>query len=145
MLFDAIGQRMGEAMRSGATVFLFGQGTLKRVRSRGASSQMRTRYRSSSRAIGIAATTTLEGLAGVANGILTDVAVVKSASAGERAILVGRPFIANAANGKITAYTDDTGMFRCVLSPAEGAVEETIVETKTAVRSWLKAAFKQLK
>ncbi len=141
LLFDAIGQRIGESVLAGDTVFLFGQGTLKMVRSRGTSQDKRVRYRASTREASGAATVTLDGMAGIANGTLDDVVVVKSTSAAERAVLVGRPCFASGPAGQITLYTDDSGLLRCVLRYSHAAVEETIVETKSAARIWIRTAF----
>ncbi|CAN7752597.1 hypothetical protein [Duganella sp. LjRoot269] len=141
LLFDAIGQRIGESVVAGDTVFLFGQGTLKMVRSRGINQDKRIRYRASTREASGAATVTLNGIAGIATGTLDDVVVVKSASAAERAMLVGRPCFANGPAGQLTLYTDDAGLLRCVMRHSHAAVEETIVETKSAARIWIRTAF----
>lgn len=144
LLFDAIGQRIGESVQAGDTVFLFGQGTLKLVKSRGAAQDNRVRYRATTREVGGYTTVTLEGMPGVSNGTVADVVVVKSVSAAERAILIGRPCCASGPAGQITLYTDDFGLLRCVMRHSNSAVEESIVETKTAARAWLKSAFNQI-
>jgi nucleoid DNA-binding protein len=141
LLFDAIGRRIEESMRAGETVFLFGQGTLKLVKSRGTSAQNRVRYRTSMREGDGAATVTLDGLSGIASGTLTEVVVVKSVSAGDRAIQVGRPFMASGPAGQITLYADDSGMLRCVVKRSHAAIEESIFDTKKAARDWLKSTF----
>jgi len=140
LFFDEIGQRMGESLAAGETVFLFGQGTLKVVKKRGASADVRTRFRPTTRAEKVL-TVAIEGLPGIAAGAINDVVVVNSFSAGERAIQAGRACTAEGAGGKLVAYRDDTGQFRCTLLAAGGAPDEAIMPTKKAAKDWLRQAF----
>jgi nucleoid DNA-binding protein len=140
LFFDEIGQRMAESLAAGETVFLFGQGTLKVVKKRGASADMRIRFRPTTRAEKTS-TVMIEGLPGIAAGVITDVVPINSFSAGERALQAGRACTAEGLGRKLVVYLDDIGQYRCMLMAAGAAPEETIVPTKKAAKDWLRQAF----
>jgi nucleoid DNA-binding protein len=141
LFFDEIGQRMAESLAAGETVFLFGQGTLKVVKKRGASSaDVRIRFRPTTRTEK-ATTVAIEGLPGIAAGLIDDVVPINSFSAGERALEAGRACTAEGPGGKLVVYRDDVGQYRCVLMTAGAAPDEAIVPTKKAAKDWLRQAF----
>lgn len=140
LFFDEIGQRMAESLTAGETVFLFGQGTLKVVKKRGASADMRIRFRPTTRSEK-ASTVAIEGLPGIAAGVIGDVVPINSFSAGERALQAGRACTAEGPGGKLVVYRDDIGQYRCVLMTAGAAPDEAIVPTKKAARDWLRHGF----
>lgn len=140
MFFDEIGQRMAESLSAGETVFLFGQGTLKVVKKRGTAANVRIRFRPTTRAEKTT-TVAIEGLPGIAAGIIDDVVPINSFSAGERALQAGRACTAEGRGGKLLMYRDDTGKFRCVLMANGVAADEAIVPTKKAAKDWLRNAF----
>lgn len=140
LFFDEIGQRMAESLAAGETVFLFGQGTLKVVKKRGASADMRIRFRPTTRTEK-ATTVAIEGLPGISAGLIDDVVPINSFSAGERALEAGRACTAEGPGGKLVVYRDDVGQYRCVLMTAGAAPDEAIVPTKKAAKDWLRQAF----
>lgn len=140
LFFDEIGQRMTESLAAGETVFLFGQGTLKVVKKRGASAELRTRFRPTTRTEK-ASTVTIEGLPGIAAGVIHDVVPISSFSAGERALQAGRACTVEGPSGKLVVYQDDVRRFRCMLMAAGAAPDEAIVPTKKAAKDWLRQAF----
>lgn len=140
LFFDEIGQRMGEGLAAGETVFLFGQGTLKVVKSRGANEDVRIRFRPTTRAEKTVALA-IEGLPGIAAGVIRDVLPISSVSAGERALQVDRACVAEGAGGKLVLYKDDQGQYRGVLTPPGAAPGESIMQTKKAAKAWLREAF----
>lgn len=140
LFFDEIGQRMGESLSSGETVFLFGQGTLKVVKKRGAAADVRIRFRPTTRTEK-ATTVAIEGLPGIASGVIKDVVPINSVSAGDRALQIGRACTAEGPGGRLVAYQDDSGRYRGVLAPAGAGPAETIMETKKAAKEWLRDAF----
>lgn len=140
LFFDEIGQRMRESLAAGETVFLFGQGTLKVVKSRGANEDMRIRFRPTTRTEKTT-TVAIEGVAGVAAGAINDALPVKSVSAGERALQVDRACIAQGPGGKLVLYKDDEGQYRGLLLASGAAPSETIMATKKAAKDWLREAF----
>lgn len=140
LFFDEIGQRMAESLAAGETVFLFGQGTLKVVKKRSASADVRIRFRPTTRTEK-ASTVVIEGLPGIAAGVIDDVVPINSYSAGERALQAGRACTAEGPGGKLVVYRDDTGQYRCMLMTAGAAPDETIVPTKKAAKDWLRNAF----
>lgn len=144
LFFDEIGQRMDASLAAGETVFLFGQGTLKVVKKRTAAADVRIRFRPTTRTEK-AATTAIEGLPGIASGVLKDVVPVKSISGGDRAIQVGRACTAEGASGKLVVYQDDLGHYRCVLMTVGAAPAEAIMSTKKAAKDWLREAFPRVK
>lgn len=140
MFFEEIGQRMSESLAAGETVFLFGQGTLKVVKKRGAAADVRIRFRPTTRTEK-ASTVAIEGLPGIAAGVIYDVVPINSFSAGERAVQAGRACTAEGPGGKLVVYRDDSGRFRCMLMATGAAPDEAIVPTKTAAKDWLRHAF----
>lgn len=144
LLFDEIGQRMDESLSSGDTVFVFGKGTLKVVRRRSASDTTRIRFRPSKREAEKGMAVTLHGLAGIAGGILENVVVISSVSAGERALRIDRPCMASGCGGNLTIYKGDDGQYRCLISRPGAAAEESVFPTKNATKLWLKAAFERM-
>lgn len=140
LFFDEIGQRMGQSLGTGETVFLFGQGTLKVVKKRGAAADVRIRFRRTTRAEK-ATTVAIEGLPGIAAGVIKDVVPINSVSAGDRALQIGRACTAEGPGGKLVAYQDDSGRYRGVLSAAGAGPAETIMATKKAAKEWLRDAF----
>lgn len=140
LFFDEIGQRMGESLGSGETVFLFGQGTLKVVKKRGAAADVRIRFRPTTRTEK-ATTVAIEGLPGIVSGVIKDVVPISSVSAGDRALQIGRACAAEGPGGKLVAYQDDSGRYRGVLTPAGASPAETIMVTKKAAKEWLREAF----
>lgn len=140
LFFDEIGQRMGESLAAGETVFVFGQGTLKVVKSRRANEDVRIRFRPTTRT-GRAATVTIEGMPGIAIGTIADAIPIKSVSAGVRAIQVGRACTVDGPGGRLVLYVDDHGRFRGLLLSENAAPVETIMDTKTAAKDWLRDAF----
>ncbi|MEX5747540.1 hypothetical protein [Massilia sp. X63] len=140
LFFDEIGQRMGESLAGGETVFLFGQGTLKVVKSRSANEDVRIRFRPTTRTER-AATVTIEGMPGIATGVITDAIPIKSVSAGARAIQVGRACTAQGPDGRLVLYIDDRGRFRGLLLIENAAPVETIMDKKKAAKEWLRDAF----
>jgi len=140
LFFDEIGQRMGEALAAGETVFLFGQGTLKVVKSRSATEDLRIRFRPTTRAEKSAAVA-IEGLPGIAAGVIKDVLPISSVSAGDRALQVDRACVAQGAGGKLVIYKDDEGQYRGVLTTPGAAPAESIMATKKAAKAWLRDAF----
>lgn len=140
LFFDEIGQRMGASLAAGETVFLFGQGTLKVVKKRGAAVDVRTRFRPTTRTE-TTSTIAIEGLPGIAAGVIKDVVPIKSFSAGDRALQVGRACRAEGAGGKLVVYQDDGGQYRGVLLALGAAPAEAIMSTKKAAKDWLRDAF----
>jgi nucleoid DNA-binding protein len=141
LFFDEIGQRMSESLAGGETVFLFGQGTLKVVKKRGlATDEVRIRFRPTTRAEK-ASTIVLEGLPGIAAGVIKDAVPIKSVSAGDRAIQAGRACTAEGVGGGLVVYQDDSGQYRCILLASGAAPAEAIMGTKTAAKAWLREAF----
>jgi nucleoid DNA-binding protein len=140
LFFDEIGQRMGEGLAAGETVFLFGQGTLKVVKSRGVTEDVRIRFRPTTRAEKNPALV-IEGLPGIAAGVIKDVLPIGSVSAGDRALQVDRACVAEGAGGKIVIYKDDQGRYRGVLTAPGAAPAESIMVTKKAAKAWLREAF----
>lgn len=140
LFFDEIGQRMSASLGSGETVFLFGQGTLKVVKKRGAAADVRIRFRPTTRAEK-ATTVAIEGLPGIASGVIKDVVPINSVSAGDRALQIGRACTAEGPGGRLVAYQDDSGRYRGVLTPAGAGPAETIMDTKKAAKEWLRDAF----
>lgn len=140
LFFDEIGQRMAESLAAGETVFLFGQGTLKVVKKRSATADMRIRFRPTTRTEK-ATTVAIEGLPGIAAGLIDDVVPINSFSAGERALEAGRACTAEGPAGKLVVYRDDAGQYRCVLMTFGAAPDEAIVPTKKAAKDWLRQAF----
>jgi hypothetical protein len=141
LFFEEIGQKVDESLNSGGTVFLFGKGTLKVVKKRGASDDMRIRFRPSKRGGEKGVTVAIEGLSGVAAGVIEDVVVITSVSAGERALHVGRACTAIGVSNSITVYKDDGGLYRCLVTREGAAPDESILKTKRAVKEWLRAFF----
>lgn len=141
ILFDEIGQKMRVGLAAGETVFLFGLGTLKTVKSKGAGGAMRTRFRATTREDVEPATVRLVAPPGVASAEITGAILIRSASAGVRALHAGRACTATTDKGSITLYKDDTGAFRCILERAGRAKEESILHSKTAATTWLKQHF----
>jgi len=140
LFFDEIGQLMGERMGAGETIFLFGQGTLKLVKSRGAVEDVRIRFRPTTRAEKTAAVV-IEGLPGIAAGLIKDVLPISSVSAGDRALQVDRACMAEGPGGKLVIYKDDQGQYRGVLTVPGAAPAESIMATKKAAKAWLREAF----
>ena len=140
LFFDEIGQRMGEGLAAGETVFLFGQGTLKVVKSRGATEDVRIRFRPTTRTEKTAAVA-IEGLPGIAAGVIKDVLPISSVSAGDRALQVDRACVAEGPGGKLVIYKDDEGKYRGVLTAPGAAPGESIMATKKAAKAWLREAF----
>lgn len=141
LFFDEIGQRMAESLAGGETVFLFGQGTLKVVKKRGSgAADVRTRFRPTTRTEK-ASTIVLEGLPGIAAGVIKDAVPINSVSAGDRAIQAGRACAAEGAGGRLVVYQDDSGQYRGILQASGAAPAEAIMGTKTAAKAWLREAF----
>lgn len=141
ILFDEIGKQMSAGLAAGGTVFVFGLGTLKTVKSKGVGAELRTRFRPTSREDAGLATVTLQGLPGLTQPELTDVIVIRSASGGVRALQAGRPCTVTTGRGTITLYRDHAKKFRCILDRANGPKEEAILHSKTAAGTWLKQHF----
>lgn len=141
MFFDEISDEIQRTLDAGNTVFVFGAGTLKVVKSKGAAADTRIRFRPSTAAGGSASTVTLTGLPGVPDGVLTDVVPVASPSAATRALAAGRACTCETSLGRITVYTDAVGMIRCALALAGAAPEFTVLRTKEAAKTWLKTSF----
>lgn len=140
LFYEEIGQQMSQSLAAGETVFLFGQGTLKVVKSRGAAEDVRIRFRPSTR-IEKTATVAIEGLPGVATGVIRDVVPIKSVSAGDRALQVDRACTATGSNGQLVIYRDDDGQYRGVISFIGAARSESIMATKKAAKAWLRESF----
>lgn len=140
LFFDEIGRRMGESLAGGETVFVFGQGTLKVVKSRRVNEDVRIRFRPTTRT-GRAATVTIEGMPGIATGTIADAIPIKSVSAGVRVIQVGRACTVDGPGGRLVLYVDDHGRFRGLVLSENAAPVETIMDTKTAAKDWLRDAF----
>ncbi|MBY0240014.1 MAG: hypothetical protein K2X55_11935 [Burkholderiaceae bacterium] len=140
LFFDEIGQRMAESLAAGETVFLFGQGTLKVVKKRGTSADVRIRFRPTTRTEKTSSVA-IEGLPGIAAGVIDDVVPINSFSAGERALQAGRACTAEGTGGKLVVYRDDIGQYRCMQMAAGAAPDEAIVPTKKAAKEWLRQAF----
>lgn len=141
LFFDEIGQRMGESLTGGETVFLFGQGTLKVVKKRGAAAaDVRIRFRPTTRTEKASAMV-LEGLPGIAAGAIKDAVPINSVSAGDRAIQAGRACTAAGTGGRLVVYQDDSGQYRGILLATGAAPAEAIMGTKTAAKAWLREAF----
>lgn len=140
LFFDEIGQRMAESLAAGETVFLFGQGTLKVVKKRSASAEVRIRFRPTTRTEK-ASTVAIEGLPGIAAGVIDDVVPINSFSAGERALQAGRACTAEGPGGKLVVYRDDLEQFRCVFMATGAAPDEAILPTKRAAKDWLRQTF----
>lgn len=140
LFYEEIGQQMGQGLAAGETVFLFGQGTLKVVKSRGAAEDVRIRFRPSTR-VEKTATVAIEGLPGVGAGVIPDVVPIQSVSAGDRALQVDRACTAKGSGGELVIYKDDDGRYRGVLSLTGAARSESIMETKKAAKAWLRDSF----
>jgi len=140
LFYEEIGQQMAQGLAAGETVFLFGQGTLKVVKSRGAAEDVRIRFRPSTR-VEKTATVAIEGLPGVGAGVIRDVVPIKSISAGDRALQVDRACTAEGTSGQLVVYKDDDSQYRGVLSLTGAARSESIMATKKAAKAWLREAF----
>lgn len=142
ILFDEIGQKMKAGLSEGESVFLFGLGTLKTVKSKGVAGSPRTRFRPTTREAVERATVTLAGLPGVAAAEIFDAVSIRSSSAGVRALQAGRACTAVTNKGTITLYQDDSGAYRCVFERRGGSKEESILHSKAAATTWLKQTFR---
>ena len=140
LFYEEIGQRISQSLGGGETAFLFGQGTLKVVKKRGNTTERRVRYRPSTRTEKNG-TVAIEGLPGIVAGIITDVVLIGSISAGERALQIDRACAADGPGGKLVIYKDDNNKYRGVFTTECAAPLETIMDTKRAAKTWLRETF----
>lgn len=144
ILWDEIGHKITSTLAAGKTVLVFGVGTLKVVKKKSVDEATRTRFRPTTRKAKAEPVVTLTDLPGIRSGVVADVVVITSASAGVRAINTGRSCHFDGRHGSLTVYRDDVGSYRCLMRRPGHANDENIVTFKSHANRWLRESFRIL-